>query len=171
MQDVYVFGEPRARRCDLWGRQCDQLLLSGTKFSHLVANLAPQDRWRSSLGKRTLMIICYPLQNQRIANGFANALTFCPNALTVYLNVLTICLNALTISSNAVMDCSYDLTVGPSNVWLLFERGLWKSQVMNATEVLLTFGQINRNSQQTLSTGRPVFLREWLLAHRFKTIS
>ena len=62
------------------------------------------------------MIICYPLQNQRIANGFANALTFCPNALTVCLKVLTICLNALTISSNTVTDCSYDLTVGPSNV-------------------------------------------------------
>ena len=30
----------RARRCDPWGRQCDQLLLSGDKFSCLVANLA-----------------------------------------------------------------------------------------------------------------------------------
>ena len=67
------------------------------------------------LRKRTLMII-YPLQKQRIANGFANALTFCPNALKVCLNVLTICLNALTISSNTLTDCSYDLTVGPSNV-------------------------------------------------------
>ena len=143
----------RARRCDL----CDKLYSVATKFSHLVANLAPQDRWHSSLGKRTLMIICYPLQNQRIANGFANALTFCPNALTVCLKVLTICLNALTISSNTVTDCSYDLTVGLSNVWLLLERGLWKSQVMNSTEVLSTFGQINRNSQQTLSTGRLVF--------------
>ena len=62
------------------------------------------------------MIICYPFQNQRIANGFANALTFCPNALTVCLNVVTICLNALTISSNTQTDCSYDLTVGQSNV-------------------------------------------------------
>ena len=60
-------------------------------------------------------MIIYPLQNQRIANGFANALTFYPNALTVCLKVLTICLNALTISSNTVTDCSYDLTVGPSN--------------------------------------------------------
>ena len=56
------------------------------------------------------MIICYPSQNQRKANGFANALTFCPNALTVLcLNVLTICLNAFTISSNTLTDYSYDL--------------------------------------------------------------
>ena len=62
------------------------------------------------------MIICYPLQNLRIAYGFSDPLTFCLNALTVYLNVLTICLNALTISSNTLTDCSYDLTVGPSDV-------------------------------------------------------
>ena len=49
------------------------------------------------------MIICYPLHNQRIANGFSNALTFCPNALTVGLNVLTICLKALTTSSNTLI--------------------------------------------------------------------
>ena len=65
---------------------------------------------------------------------------------------LTICLDALTISSNTLKDCSYDLTVGPSNTWLLRERGLWKSQVLNLTEVLLTFGQIfiDRNSQQVV---------------------
>ena len=122
----------RARRCDLWGRQCDQLLLSGDYIFTPGRQPGPQDRWLSSLRKRTLMII-YPLQKQRIANGFANALTFCPNALKVCLNVLTICLNALTISSNTLTDCSYDLTVGPSNVWLLLERGLWKSQVINST--------------------------------------
>ena len=33
-------------------------------------------------------------------------------------------LNALTISSNTLTDCSYDLTVGPSNVLLVLERGL-----------------------------------------------
>ena len=83
----------------------------------------PQDRWLSSLRKRTLMIICYPLQNKWIANGFSNALTFCPNALTVRPNPLTICLNALPISLNTQTECSYDLTVGPSNVWpyLLFK--------------------------------------------------
>ena len=55
------------------------------------------------------MIICYPLQNQWIVNGFAKALTFYPN-------VLMICLNTLMISSNTLTDCFYDLTVGPSNV-------------------------------------------------------
>ena len=63
-----------------------------TKFSP-GCRPGPQDRWLSSLGKCTLMIICYSLQNQRIANGFANVLTFCPTALMVCLNVLTICLN------------------------------------------------------------------------------
>ena len=83
--------------------------------------------------------------------GFSNALTFCPNALTVRLKgVLTICVDALTISSNTLKDCSYDLTDGPSNTWLLLERGLWKSQVLNSTEVLSTFGQIDRNSQQVV---------------------
>ena len=48
------------------------------------------------------------------------------------------------------MGCSYDTTVGPSNVWLLLARGLWKSQVMNLTEVLSTFGQIDHNSQQVV---------------------
>ena len=32
----------RARRCDLWGRQCDWLYSVATKFSCLVANLAPK---------------------------------------------------------------------------------------------------------------------------------
>ena len=98
-----------------------------------------QDRWLSPLGKCTLMIICYPLQNQQIVNSFSNALTFGPNNLTVCLNVLTICPNALTISSNTQADCSYDLTVGLSNIWILLERGLWKSQVMNSTEVSQKF--------------------------------
>ena len=31
-----------ARRCDPWGRQCDQLYLVVTKFSCLVASLAPK---------------------------------------------------------------------------------------------------------------------------------
>ena len=44
------------------GRQCDQLLLSGDQFSHLVTNLAPKIG-DSSLGKRTLMIIRYPSEN------------------------------------------------------------------------------------------------------------
>ena len=83
----------------------------------------PQDRWLSSLGKRKLMIICYLLQNKWISNGFSNALTFCPNALTVRPNPLTICLNALPISANTLTKCSYDLTVGLSNVWFLLERG------------------------------------------------
>ena len=50
---------------------------------------------------------------------------FCPNALTVCPNPLTIFLNALTISSNTLTDYSYDLMVGPSNVWFLLESGLW----------------------------------------------
>ena len=161
----------RARRCDLWSRQCDKLYSVATKFSHLVANLAPQDRWRSSLGKRTLMIICYPLQNQRRANGFANALTFCPNALTVCLKVLTICLNALMISSNTVTDCSHDLTVGPSNVDFYLkddcENHKWwirqKSYRLSGRSVAV----LNRPSQQVVRC----FFREWLLTHRFKTIS
>ena len=36
---------------------------------------------------------------------------------------------ALTISSNTLTNCSYDLTVGPSNVWLLLERGLCKQKL------------------------------------------
>ena len=39
------------------------------------------------------MIIFYPLQNEWIANGFANALTVCLNVLTISLNVLTISFN------------------------------------------------------------------------------
>ena len=30
------------------------------------------------------------------------------------------------------------------------DGGLWKSQVMNSTEVLLTFGPIDRNSKQVV---------------------
>ena len=37
-----------------------------------------------------------------------------------------------------------------SDIYLLLERGLWKSLVMNLTEVLSTFLQIDRNSQQVV---------------------
>ena len=53
----------RARRCDLWGRQCDQLLLSGDHIFTPGRQPGPQDKLLSSLGKRTLMIICYSSQN------------------------------------------------------------------------------------------------------------
>ena len=118
----------------------------------------PQDMWVSSLKQRIQMMICSPLQNKRIANSFSNALTVCPNPLTI-------CLNFLMISSNTHTDCSYDLTVGTSNVCPLLERGLWRSLVMNSTEVLSALGQIDRNSQQVVP-----FLWEWLLAHQLKTI-
>ena len=51
----------RAWRCNPWGRQCDQLLLSGYQIFTPGRQPGPQDRWLSSLGKRTLMIICYIL--------------------------------------------------------------------------------------------------------------
>ena len=87
---------------------------------------------------------------------------FCPTSLMVSSYPLTICLNALTISSNTLTDCSFDLTVGSSNVWLVLERGLWQSLGMN-----IDF----RANQLQFSTGHHVFLWEWLLAHRLKTIS
>ena len=55
--------QSRARRCDLWGRQCDQLLHSGDQIFTPGRLPGPQDRWLSSLGKRTLMIIRYPSEN------------------------------------------------------------------------------------------------------------
>ena len=48
----------RARCCDLWGRQCDQHLLSGDQIFTPGRQPGPQDRRLSSLGKCTLMIIC-----------------------------------------------------------------------------------------------------------------
>ena len=70
---------------------------------------------------------------------------FCPNVLMIYLN-------ALTISSNTLTDCPYDLIVRPSNVidFYLKASGIVKSQVMNSTEVLSTFWQIDHNSQQVV---------------------
>ena len=53
----------RARRCDPWGCQCDQLLLSGDQIFTPARQPGPQDRWLSSLGKHTLMIIRYLSQN------------------------------------------------------------------------------------------------------------
>ena len=45
----------RAWHCDLWGRQCDQLLHSGNQIFTPGRLPGPQDRWLSSLGKRTLI--------------------------------------------------------------------------------------------------------------------
>ena len=53
----------RARCCDLWGRQCDQLLHSDDQIFTPGRLPGPQDRWLSSLGKHTLMIIRYPSEN------------------------------------------------------------------------------------------------------------
>ena len=60
---VSFFSLYRARRYDLLGRQCDQVLLSGDQIFTPGRQPGPQDRWLSSLGKSTLMIIRCPSQN------------------------------------------------------------------------------------------------------------
>ena len=55
---------------------------------------------------------------------------------------------------NLQMINSKQLTVGPSNVWLLLVRGLWKSPVINSTE----FGEIDRNSQQFVLVSPWIYL-------------
>ena len=57
------FDGHRARHCNPWGHQCDQLLLSGNQIFMPGRQPGPQVRWLSSLAKCTLMIIRYPSQN------------------------------------------------------------------------------------------------------------
>ena len=110
------------------------------------------------------MIICYIILLK--TNGWLTVLTFCPNALTVCPNPLTICLNASTISSNTLTD--YFLW---SNGWsgqrLTFT---WKSVVKITIDVIVGGLIAFRGNRSHFLTGRPVFLREWLLAHQLKTI-